>query len=224
MIITFLGLPGTGKGTYAEMLIKRRGFEHISAGEVIRQLAAANVPEAVEAKKLVDKGQYAPDELMVPIFAKKVEELQRECKDILFDNFPGNISQAEACKGRIKIDHYFYFYAPRKILIDRISGRITCKKCGAIFHKTNIIPKKEGVCDFCGGELYQRDDQKPAVVEQRLQTYENQQTPFVEYLEKQGNLVKIDASPPIEKAETVIHKIELALGKIKEIKHNNELR
>ncbi|MFH1399516.1 MAG: nucleoside monophosphate kinase [Candidatus Woesearchaeota archaeon] len=202
MILLFLGPPGAGKGTYSDIIGERNGFTHVSSGDVCREAVANGGKIGEQVASYINKGQYVPDPIIIPLFEKKLKVL----KNVILDNFPGNLTQAKAVQGRIPIQQVFYFYASMDVLMDRMSNRLTCKQCGAIFNIKNIPPKVEGKCDKCGGELYQRADQHLDVVKKRLETYEKEVLPLVDFYEAKKMLIRSE-SLPIEQVETVIKPI-----------------
>ncbi|HII30285.1 adenylate kinase [Candidatus Woesearchaeota archaeon CG10_big_fil_rev_8_21_14_0_10_47_5] len=203
MIVVLLGLPAAGKGTYAGILQKTYRWPHISAGELLRQAAASGSSSGVKAKGYMDKGMYVPDDIVVSIVKERLS--MDDCrKGAFLDNFPGNVNQARASEGIINISLVIYFNASKDTIIGRLTGRLTCRKCGAIYHVNNIPPKKDGVCDKCGGELYQRADQTPGAIEQRLKTYSKELMPLIEYFKGKGLLVEVDSNPPIDEVDRII--------------------
>ena len=203
MNLVFLGMPGVGKGTYADILSEELGIPHLSTGVIIREAAAKKDPLGIKALEYANRGEYSPDEIVVGIFEKRLK--QPDCKrGFILDNFPGNLPQAKAIEGRIKIDRVLYFETTEDVRIHRISGRRECKKCGRIYHIVEVPPKKKGVCDVCGGELYQRADQKPKVLKQRFKTYEKELGPLIDYYKKKGPLRIVDANESIRIAEEQI--------------------
>ena len=188
----FLGPPYAGKGTIASKIASKSGIPQISTGEMFREAIKSQTPIGVEAKKYYDQGKLVPDEITMKLAEERLS--RPDCKQgFILDGFPRTIPQAEALDKIIKIDLVVLFEAPEEVLIQRVSGRLQCRKCSAIFHKTNIPPKVEGVCDKCGGELYTRDDDKPEAVKKRLQVYAEQTAPLIDYYEKKGILKRIDA-------------------------------
>ena len=185
MNIILLGSPGVGKGTYATELSKRLDIPHISTGDIFRKNIAEKTELGVKAKEYYDKGKLVPDELTIKMTKK---ELEKHKNGFLLDGFPRNISQAKALE-TTKIDMVLNFFADDKIIIQRLSGRRICRQCAAIFHIKNLPPKKEGICDKCGGELYHRDDDKEEAIKIRLEVYKKQTKPLIDYY-KEKNLLK----------------------------------
>ncbi len=210
MNIVLLGSPGVGKGTYAKRISKIYNIPHISTGDMFREAIKNKTEIGLKAKGYMDKGELVPDDVTI----KTVEERLKkdDCKNgFMLDGFPRTIAQAEALDKIIVIDKVLNFTASDEVIIDRLSGRRVCKSCGAIFHIRNIIPKTEGVCDNCGGELYQRDDDKPESVKKRLDVYREQTEPLIEYYKEKELLADIDANKPIEQVDEIIADVRKAL-------------
>ncbi|NIO20406.1 MAG: adenylate kinase [Candidatus Aenigmarchaeota archaeon] len=191
MNVIFLGPPGIGKGTHAEIVAKTYGIPRISTGEIMREEIKNGTDLGNEAKTYMDVGELVPDELVIDIFKKRIG--QDDCKKgFILDGFPRTVTQAEELESVTNIDLVVNMVAPNEVIMERITGRLTCRKCGAIYHIKNIPPRKEGVCDLCGGELYQRKDQTKEAVEKRLELYEKRTKPLIEYYENKEILVNVD--------------------------------
>jgi adenylate kinase len=193
MRLIFLGSPGVGKGTYTKELVEKNNLAHISTGDIFRENIKNNTELGKKAKKYIDAGKLVPDEITINMVK---ERLADEKKGFILDGFPRTIPQAEALSKITEIDTVINFTAEEKTILQRLSGRRICRKCGAVYHVTNIPPKKDGICDKCGGELYQRDDDKQEAIKERLKVYENQTAPLIKYYEKKGMLTTIDANSP----------------------------
>ncbi len=191
-----LGPPGAGKGTQAAKVIEKYNVPHISTGDIFR----ANIKEGTElgkkAQGYINEGKLVPDELVVDLVTDRLQ--QDDCKDgFLLDGFPRTILQAEQLdeflsKNGQKLDIVLNFKVRKDVLVERMSGRRVCKACGASFHVVNVPPKKEGICDRCGGELIQRKDDNRETVENRINVYESETAVLIGYYEKQGVLVDFD--------------------------------
>ncbi len=188
MKIIALGSPGVGKGTYAAELVKKYGLMHISSGDLFRENMKNQTALGIIAKKHMDQGHLVPDEVTIGMVKDKLAQLE-EKKSYLLDGFPRTIPQAEALSKFSEVDLVINFRADHKVIIQRLSGRRICRKCGAIFHVQNLPPKIEGTCDKCGGEIYQRDDDQPEAIKERLIVYEKQTKPLIDYY-KNKNLLR----------------------------------
>jgi adenylate kinase len=199
MRLIFLGPPGVGKGTIAKMLVDKHNIIQISTGDLLRAAVKEGTELGKKAKSYMDSGALVPDELVINLLKERIAK--PDCKNgFILDGFPRTIPQAEALtKSKVKIDKALNYAAKRETIIQRLSGRRTCKKCGAIFHVVNIPPKQEGICDKCGGELFQRDDDKIEAIENRLAVYEKQTAPLVDYYKKKKLLAEIDAEQKLGK-------------------------
>ncbi len=196
MKIIALGSPGVGKGTYAVELVKKYGLMHISSGDLFRENIKNQTPLGIIAKKHIDQGHLVSDEVTIGMVKSKLAGLQskegnNDKISYLLDGFPRTIPQAEALSQFSEVDLVINFKAGHKVIIQRLSGRRICRKCGAIFHVQNLPPRIEGVCDKCGGELYQRDDDKPEAIKERLVVYEKQTKPLIEYYHQKGLLREV---------------------------------
>ncbi|MCU0571790.1 MAG: adenylate kinase [Syntrophobacteraceae bacterium] len=196
MNIILLGPPGAGKGTQAKRLIDRYGIPQISTGDMLRAALKEGTPLGLEAKKFMDQGTLVPDSVVIGLVKERIQK--PDCaKGYMLDGFPRNVSQAEsldAMLGELKqrIDHVVSIEVPSSELLARLTGRRTCRACGAGFHIKFDPPKKDAVCDKCEGELYQRDDDNEATVSSRLQVYEGQTKPLIDYYEKQDKIRRVD--------------------------------
>ncbi len=196
MKIIALGSPGVGKGTYAAELVKKYGLIHISSGDLFRENIKNQTPLGIIAKKHIDQGHLVPDEVTIGMVKSKLAALENKNgnkgqSSYLLDGFPRTIPQAEALSQFSEVDLVINFKADHKVIIQRLSGRRICRKCGAIFHVQNLPPKIEGICDKCGGKIYQRDDDQPEAIKERLIVYEQQTKPLVDYYKKKNRLREV---------------------------------
>jgi len=200
--IILLGPPGSGKGTQAQKIVERYHIPQISTGDILRGAVKEQTPLGVEAKGYMDQGKLVPDEVVVGIVRERLKE--SDCKGgFILDGFPRTVPQAEALDGTLgevqrAIDHVVSIEVPNEELIKRLTGRRTCRNCGAMYHIIFDPPVKEGVCDRCGGELYQRDDDQEETIRARLQVYEEQTAPLIAYYREKGLLRAIDGVGEIE--------------------------
>lgn len=202
MNIIMLGPPGAGKGTQAQMLAEKYGIPQISTGDMLRAAVAEGTELGKKAKEYMDKGQLVPDEVVIGIVKERLSKPDCE-KGFILDGFPRTVAQAEALDKMLaemgkKIDYVINIVVPDEEILKRLTGRRTCRKCGAMYHVIYNPPKVEGVCDKCGGELYQRDDDKEETIKNRLSVYHSQTAPLIEYYRKKGVLVDIDGTKDIK--------------------------
>lgn len=198
MKIIMLGAPGAGKGTQAKMIANEHKIPHISTGDIFR----ANIKEGTElgkeARTYMDEGRLVPDELTVRILLDRVA--QDDCKGgYVLDGFPRTIPQAEVLEKELdklgdKVDFAINVDVPDENIINRMSGRRACLKCGATYHLKHVPPKKDGICDVCGCELVLRDDDKPETVKKRLDVYHEQTQPLIDFYTKRGVLKTVDGN------------------------------
>lgn len=202
MKIIFLGPPGVGKGTQAKEAASAIGIPHISTGEILRGAVEAGSDLGNQAKAYMDKGELVPDELVVAMVAERLVE--PDCANgYLLDGFPRTIAQATALDVKLAernetIDRVLYFSAPDDVLVRRLSGRRACPECKAGFHVEAMPPKTEGVCDACGAQLIQRDDDQPETIKNRLEVYAAQTASLIDYYQTAGSLVEIDSAGDVD--------------------------
>ncbi|MNO21833.1 adenylate kinase [compost metagenome] len=201
MNILFMGPPGAGKGTQAEAIVNEFGIPHISTGDAFRLAIKQATPVGMQAKEYMDKGLLVPDDVTVGIVRERLQQSDCE-KGFLLDGFPRTLSQAEALEellsglGR-KLEHVINLKVDRSKLLARLTGRRICKSCGSTFHVIFNPPVQEGVCDKCGGELYQRSDDNEESVGTRLDEYINKTAPLLKFYEDKGLLRQIDGEQEI---------------------------
>lgn len=201
--IILMGPPGAGKGTQAKRLVTKFDLIHISTGDMFREAIKENTPLGALASSYINKGDLVPDDVTIGIVKERLAK--EDCKNgFLLDGFPRTIAQAEALSKigleiNRPIDVVINIDCDKNELIRRISGRRVCKNCGAPYHIDTMKPKNEGVCDICGGPLYQRKDDNKEALEVRLQHYVNETRPLLEYYEKQGLLKNFDGSQGSDK-------------------------
>lgn len=201
MRLVLLGPPGAGKGTQAQRLATRFSAPHISTGDILRRSIELATPTGVEAKGFVDRGELVPFDIILRLVKDRLREDDAQQSWIL-DGFPRNTDQANAFSEiltelGVDADHVVYFDVPEQAVVDRLSGRRTCRDCGAVFHLRFSPPKQDGTCDKCGEhDLYQRTDDTEEAILNRLQVYAKETQPLVGYYEDQGRLLRIDASSP----------------------------
>ncbi|MBM6728010.1 adenylate kinase [Limosilactobacillus ingluviei] len=212
MNLVLMGLPGAGKGTQAQYIVKDFDIPHISTGDIFRAAMKNETPMGLQAKQFIDKGELVPDEVTNGIVQERLA--QDDVKDgFMLDGFPRNLAQAEALNAMLeadgkKLDAVINIHVDPEVLADRLSGRYICKECGATYHKLYNQPKVEGTCDVCGShDFYQRDDDKPATVKNRLAVNIKLNTPLIDFYEKQGCLYQIDGEQDIDKVYQAIKEV-----------------
>lgn len=193
MRLILLGPPGAGKGTLAHRMIKKYQIPQISTGDILRQAVKDGTTLGKEAKAYMDRGDLVPDDVIIGIVKDRIK--LDDCKNgYIFDGFPRTLPQAEALDQVLEelstpLDAVVNIDVPKDVVVARLSGRRTCKSCGTLYHMINNPPSKEGICDKCGGELFQRDDDNETTILQRLSVYKEQTFPLIEHYTKQ-NIVK----------------------------------
>lgn len=208
MNIILIGPPGAGKGTQAKRMIKRLSIPQISTGDMFRAAMQAGTPMGRKAKEYMDKGSLIPDDVVIGVVDERLKK--DDCKQgYVLDGFPRTLEQAKALDGLLamagsKLDHVVVIAVPDDYLVQRLTGRRTCKGCGYMHHIKFDKPKKEGICDKCGGELYLRDDDKEETIRQRLTTYHQQTSPLIEYYSAKGIVRTIDGTGAMNKVENAI--------------------
>lgn len=203
MNLLIMGPPGAGKGTQAEVLVKELKITHISTGDMFRAAIKEGTEMGKKAKEYMDAGQLVPDEVVVGMVKERLSK--DDCANgFLLDGFPRTLPQADALGETIAdlglaIDGVINIGVPREKLIDRLTGRRICRGCGASFHVIFNPPNEAGKCDACGGELYQRDDDNEATAASRLDVYEEQTQPLIDYYNEKGLLLEINGDQEIDK-------------------------
>lgn len=205
MRLIFLGAPGVGKGTQADLIAAKFGRPKISTGDILREAVRNKTPMGVQAKACMDQGQLVPDAVVIGIVKDKLAE-PACAKGFLLDGFPRTVPQAEELDAMLKarglqLDRVVNVSVPREDVVRRLTGRRSCPKCQAVFHVEFAPPKQAGVCDRCGGALMQRSDDKRETVENRLAVYEAQTAPLIAYYRQRGLLSDIDGAGKVEQVQ-----------------------
>jgi adenylate kinase len=212
--IVLLGPPGVGKGTQAEIIAEKTGFIHISSGDLFRENIKNATKLGTQAQSYINKGELVPDDITIAMVRDRLS--QNDCKKgALLDGFPRTVIQADALEKMLaefggRINKVPYLSAPEETLIERLSGRWTCRAWGHVFHEKYHPPKITGVCDLDGSKLFQRDDDKTETVQRRIQVYSIQTAPLIEYFKKRGLLSEINGVQPVKK---VTEQLMAVLGK-----------
>jgi len=200
--LILLGPPGAGKGTQATRICQQYSIPHISTGDIFRRHIKEGTVFGKKAQKYINKGKLVPDDIVLEI--AKVRLTEKDCSNgFLLDGFPRTVYQAEQLDKYLKernleIDKILDIKVNKELLMTRLIGRRVCRSCGATYHVVSMPPKKEGVCDACGGELYQRSDDTAETVENRIDVYNAQTRPLTEYYEKQGKIAHIDGNMELD--------------------------
>lgn len=193
MNLIFLGPPGAGKGTMAFKAKEHFGIPHISTGDLFRAAIKNQTELGKQVKSILDKGDLVPDELTTAMVKERLENPDTE-KGFILDGFPRTIPQAEALKTITTIHKVVNFTIPESEVLRRLSGRRVCRQCGESYHIEFIPPKKEGICDKCGGELYTRDDDQIDAIKNRLSVYDRSTAPLIAFYKDEKNLIDVDSS------------------------------
>ena len=183
MKAVIFGAPGAGKGTYASRLQQKLGVETIATGDIFRKLIKQDSELGKKVKGYVEKGLLVPDEVVVEVLKQRLSQIP-EGKSFILDGYPRTLEQAKALESVTKIDVVLLLDVPDWIIIERLSSRRICRNCGTVYNIRFLKPKVEGVCDKCGRPLYQRSDDNPEVIKKRLQVYQEQSKPLLEYFKK----------------------------------------
>ena len=209
--LVLLGPPGAGKGTLSELLKEESALPHISTGDIFRAEIKKGSELGKKAETYVNKGQLVPDEIVAEMTGRRLEEEDCEAGFIL-DGFPRTVRQAELLEKELvktnrSLDTVIYFKAEKELLIKRLTARITCKSCGLNFNKIFAPPAKEGICDKCGGDLFQRPDDSYETAVNRLKVYDEQTAPLISFYKDKKLLSEIDAGLPKKEAYTALLKV-----------------
>lgn len=208
MNIVLLGPPGVGKGTEAGLLSQRLSIDHISTGDMLRQEVRKGTELGREAQFYMNQGRLVPDDIIMAMVKKRLEEV-RSKNGFVLDGIPRTLSQAESLDRILKesglsLDYVIDLEAKEETLIERLSGRRVCRKCHALYHTINMKPKNEGICDRCGGELYQREDDKVETIRQRLKIYHEEAKELKDFYKDKGDFFTINADGKVEETFTRI--------------------
>jgi adenylate kinase len=200
--IVLVGPPGAGKGTQAQFIASHLSIPKISTGDIFRANVSGNTPLGQKAKEYMDRGDLVPDEITIAMVRDRLAEDDAQ-EGFLLDGFPRNVPQAETLKKILsemdrRLDLVLELIVDDDEVVRRLSGRRTCRKCGRIWHVAFDPPTKDGTCDVCGGELFQRDDDREATIRHRLEVYQEQTAPLASFYADEGILVGLDATGPVE--------------------------
>ncbi|MEM1548146.1 MAG: adenylate kinase [Thermoproteota archaeon] len=185
MRIVILGPPGSGKGTYSSRLAARLGIPHISTGDIFREEIKSGSELGRSISEYVSNGKLVPDDIVNKVMEKRLSK--EDCgRGFILDGYPRTIQQAEFLDGVSGIDVVINLNVPDEVIVRRLSSRLVCRNCGAIYNKVTLPPRVNGVCDKCGGELYQREDDKPEIIRERIRIYKEEVAPLLEYYRMKG--------------------------------------
>jgi len=213
--VILLGPPGAGKGTQAKRVSAITGFPHIASGDIFRAIQREDTPLAHKVRSFYDRGEFVPDELTISLVLARLEEPDAK-RGFLLDGFPRTLVQAAALDNALteegrKVDVTLYVTAPTEMLVDRIASRIICPNCGAIYNAATNPPRLDNICDKCGHALERRSDEEAETVRTRLEAFNRQTEPLVQYYRERGTLVQIDGTLPMEHVEDLVDRA-LGLG------------
>jgi adenylate kinase len=201
--IVLLGPPGAGKGTQGEKLTDEFGYVRLSTGDMLREAVRNGTELGKKAKEYMDAGALVPNDLIIGLMKEKIKDVKG---GVLLDGFPRTVEQADALGEVMKVDLALNFDVPDEELIARLTQRRSCPDCNAVYHLVTKKPKQEGVCDKCGGKLYQRDDDKESTVKNRLEVYHKNTQPLIDYYEKKGVLATIPSTGSIDEIFELVKK------------------
>jgi len=211
MNVILFGPPGVGKGTQGLRLSEKMGMSHLAMGDLLRSAVKSEAPLGLEAKGYMDAGKLVPDALVIGMIEEKIKNSEG-VSGFLLDGFPRNVAQAQAlnemlAQHGLTVEHVIFMQADNQCLVERLSGRLICKGCGFGFHRQYSPPQKEGLCDRCGSELYQRDDDRAEVIEQRLQVYLQETQPLLEFYSKSDVFSEVDATKSMDEVFQSLEKV-----------------
>ncbi len=209
--VVLLGPPGAGKGTQASLIARRRGVAHIASGDLFRKHLGEGTKLGKLAKTYMDKGELVPDDVTIRMALERMAEPDAG-QGYVLDGFPRTMEQARALDAALEVKGESIDAAPlieveTEELVRRLAGRWICRTCQTPYHATSSPPKSEGVCDACDGELYQRDDDKAEVVRARLETYERQTAPLIDYYEAQGKVTRVNGEQAVERVTAELERV-----------------
>jgi len=209
-----LGPPGSGKGTYASRLMTIYGIPHISTGDMVRDEIRAQTELGSRIKAYSERGELVPDETIIHLLTDRLKKPDCQ-KGFILDGFPRTIRQAEALEGISEIDLIVNLNVPDEIIIQRLSNRLTCRRCGAIYNRVTLKPKRDEICDKCSGELFQREDDKPEVIQERLNVYRTSTEPLIEYYRRANLLRDVHCDNLTTPPEEIVEKIKSIINNAK---------
>lgn len=209
MNIVLFGAPGAGKGTQSALLVENLGFRQISTGDLFRAAIKNKTELGQKAQSFIDRGELVPDSIVIGMVDEVLAKINGQ--NFILDGFPRNVSQAEALgkilsQRKLEIGKAIFLEVPTEALLSRLTGRRVCKACGAVFHISSKPTKSQGVCDSCGGEVIQRNDDKEEVIATRLKTYEESTAPLKEYYKSHGRFAAVNGNTGTDQVFVAIKK------------------
>lgn len=216
LYLLLLGAPGAGKGTQAAFLTEKLGIPHVASGDLFRESVAKQTELGKLAKGYMDRGELVPDEVTIAMVMERLS--QGDCaKGAILDGFPRTIAQAQALEEALaergaSLTKAIYIAVSEDALVERLSGRWTCRQCGAVYHERFNPPQVPGVCDVCGGELYQRPDDTPETQRRRIRVYMEQTAPLIDYFAASGRLAEVDGEKGVEEVRNAVWEVVQSLN------------
>lgn len=210
MEFVIFGPPGSGKGTYSSRLESKLNVKHIATGDIFREAVDKENELGKKVSEYLEKGKLVPDSLVNKVVKRKLKEINKS--DFILDGYPRTVEQAKFLDNFLELDAVIILDVTESIIIERLSSRRICKDCGEVFNKLFLPPEEEGKCDKCGGELYQREDDKPEVIKDRIETYEKRSSPVLNFYEDKVPFVTLkcrEADAPVDKmVKEIVNKLE----------------
>lgn len=213
MKLIIIGAPGSGKGTQTSRLKSKFNIPMISTGDIFRKAIKEETELGKKIKKYLDAGRLVPDEIVIEVIRDRISQPDCE-KGFILDGFPRTLEQAKALDKIVKLDACINLSVPKDIIVKRLSARRTCKNCGEIYNLLVLRPKKDGICDKCGGALYQREDDTESVIEERFRVFEKQTEPLLKYYEKKIPIITVRSTSVDAPPEETTRKILEGLKKL----------